>query len=222
MGAADTVPAFSTYLFDLDGTLVDSAPDLTGALCAALEAGGLAPVSESATRDWVGHGARVLLERAIAAQQRDIAHAAVDAMHRHFLAHYAEHIADRSRPYPQVTEALRALAQRGAQLAVVTNKPQRLSVQLLEALDLMQWFPVVIGGDSASRAKPDAAPAALACEQLGVAPSSVLFVGDSATDVGCARAFGVPVACVRYGYRGDQPLDALAADWLIDSLASLL
>lgn len=225
--AEDPVPVsqlapFDGYLFDLDGTLVDSAPDLTAALCEALAFGGFRPVSEATTRDWVGHGARVLMERAVAAQAQTVDVAALDAMHRRFLDWYAEHIADSSQPYPGVVKTLRTLADRGAGLAVVTNKPAGLSAALLKALDLERYFPVLVGGDTAAKAKPDAAPAILACERLGLAPGQVLFVGDSATDVGCARALGAPVACVSYGYRAGMSLDELAADHLIDSLEALI
>lgn len=219
---ASRLAPFDGYLFDLDGTLVDSAPDLTAALCHALSYGGFDAVTEATTRDWVGHGARVLMERAVAAQAKTIEAAALDAMHAQFLDWYGQHIADSSQPYPGVMKALRALQARGAGLAVVTNKPAALSKTLLAALDLDRYFPVVVGGDTAARAKPDAAPATLACEQLGLTASQVLFVGDSATDVGCARAFGCPVACVSYGYRAGMSLDALAADHLIDSLEALI
>lgn len=214
---------YAGYLFDLDGTLIDTAPDLNLAQNAALTAHGYAPASEADTRHWVGHGARILLQKAIAAQSDAVlATADLDAMHEHFLAHYQANIASRSAPYPQVIETLQALAQRGARLAVVTNKLEGLSRTLLDAIDMSQHFDLLIGGDSAAQAKPAADPAALACERLGLDADQVLFVGDSTTDVGCARAFGCAVVCVSYGYRQGIDPGALGADGVIDSFAALL
>lgn len=216
------LPGFDGYLFDLDGTLVDTAPDLSAALSHALVREGLAAADIATTRDWVGHGARVLIERAAAAQAEPLASERVDAMHRAFLDYYQGHIADLSQPYPGVRQTLEALTRRGSRLAVVTNKPEALSRALLNTLDLDHYFGALVGGDTASAAKPAAAPAILAAEQLRLSPDQLLFVGDSGTDVGCARAFGCPVACVRYGYRAGVSVNALGADWLIDSLEALL
>lgn len=211
------------YLFDLDGTLIDTAPDLCRAQNAALEKHGFAPASEADTRHWVGHGARVLLEKAIA-DQRDapVPESQLDRMHADFLAHYQANIAVASQPYPEVISTLNALAERGAQLAVVTNKLEGLSRVLLDAIQMSAHFDLLIGGDTAGVAKPAADPAALACKTLGLAADEVLFVGDSSTDVGCARAFGCPVVCVSYGYSQGVPASELGADGVIDSFAALL
>ncbi|MGI9328919.1 MAG: phosphoglycolate phosphatase [Pseudomonadales bacterium] len=214
---------YAGYLFDLDGTLVDTAPDLNRAQNAALLAHGYTGADEAETRLWVGHGARVLLEKAIAAQTRRSPETSeLDAMHQHFLSHYAANIAHASTPYPEVVNTLEALATRGAQLAVVTNKPEGLSRRLLEALELSDRFHLLVGGDSAAQPKPAADPAAMACEQLGLSAQEVLFVGDSGADVGCARAFGCAVVCVSYGYNQGIDPSALGADGVIDSFAALL
>lgn len=222
MAPKQPLPRFDGYLFDLDGTLVDTAPDLSAALSHALASEGLAATDIATTRDWVGHGARVLIERAAAAQSVPLDSDRVDRMHRAFLDYYRAHIADRSQPYPGVLQALEALERRGARLAVVTNKPEALSQALLNSLNLEHRFAALVGGDTARAAKPAADPAMLAAVRLELRADQLLFVGDSGTDVGCARAFGCPVACVTYGYRAGEPLDALGADWLIDSLEALL
>ena len=211
------------YLFDLDGTLIDTAPDLNRAQNVALQSHGFMPAQEADTRLWVGHGARVLLEKAIAAQShRPVGKDQLDAMHQEFLSYYQANIAAASRPYPAVIDTLHALSQRGAKLAVVTNKLEGLSQVLLDAIGMSQHFDLLVGGDSAAAAKPAPDPAILACEQLGLAAHEVLFVGDSTTDVGCARAFGCPVVCVSYGYnQGVAPIE-LGADGVIDSFAALL
>jgi phosphoglycolate phosphatase len=216
---------YGAYLFDLDGTLIDSAPDINGALNAALTAGGYPAVAEELTRHWVGFGSRVLLEQALAhhdASERigDTAH--VDHLLAVFIDYYRAHIADSSRVYPGVVAGLAGLTARGAQLAVVTNKLEGLSVQLLQALDLARFFGAIVGGDTLPQRKPDAAPARHACRTLGVALSDSLFVGDSKTDVDTARAAGCPVVCVRGGYNHGTPAAALGADAVIDSLTALL
>jgi len=139
-----------------------------------------------------------------------------------FIEHYRAHIADATRPYPGVVEALNGLVQRGARLAVVTNKLGSLSEQLLVALHLRPLFAAVVGGDTLPQRKPDAEPALFACTQMHVTASDVLFVGDSATDVETARAAGCAVVCVRDGYNHGTPAEQLGADGVIDSLIALL
>lgn len=216
---------YAGYLFDLDGTLVDSAPDITGALNAALHRIGRPTVDEALTRHWVGHGSRVLIERALAHLEPGTGTADESTMGRAmdaFIEHYRAHIADASRPYPGVVDALNGLARGGAQLAVVTNKLGSLSEQLLVALRLRRFFAAVVGGDTLPKRKPDAAPALFACRQMHVTPSDALFVGDSATDVETARAAGCAVVCVRDGYNQGTPAERLGADGVIDSLIALL
>ncbi len=208
------------YLFDLDGTLVDTAPDISVALNTALEREGYQPVGEDHTRHWVGHGARVLLERALDHQHQS--HDAVDRMLEIFIAHYREHIAERSTPYPDVIASLAALRARGAKLAVVTNKLTTLSVAVLEALDLMQFFDVLVCGDSTNEPKPAAAPAIYAGEKLQLQMIDVLFVGDSQTDVDGARAAGCAVVWVRGGDNHGACAAALGADGVIETFKDLV
>ena len=213
--------AYAAYLFDLDGTLVDTAPDLMRALNHVLGGAGLPLVDEAMTRHWVGHGVRAMLKAAFEHHGAEMAETRIDGLFDACLAYYGEHIADHSVPYPGVVDTLDDLGRR-VPLAVVTNKPADLSERLLEALDLKRYFGAVVGRGSTRNHKPDAEPALYACERLGVQPREALFVGDSATDVKCARAAGCDVVLYRYGYNHGQDPDTLDADAVVDSLASLL
>ncbi len=216
---------FSGYLFDLDGTLVDTAPDIDAALNAALADAGLPTVDESLTRHWVGHGSRMLVEQALTfhgVPELIEDTAAMDAMLATFIAYYGAHIADHSELYPGTRETLKRLGERGAGLAVVTNKLQALSHRVLDALDLAHHFQVIVCGDTLPVAKPDPGPALHACQVLGVEVADTLFVGDSHTDVECARAAGCAIVCMRDGYNHGTPAEQLGADAVIDSLSELI
>ena len=219
--AAWRSPLPQAYLFDLDGTLVDTAPDLMRALNHALAGAGLAAASESLVRHWVGHGVRAMLEAAGQHRGANWPPDRLAELERKCLDYYAAHIADRSRPYPTVVATLTALAAQ-VPLAVVTNKLTAYSERLLEALDLARFFGVVVGRGSTLQPKPDAAPAHHACATLGVPATEALFVGDSATDVACARAAGCRVVVYRHGYNHGVAADALGADGVIDSFGDLL
>ena len=212
--------SYRGYLFDLDGTLVDTAPDLQLALNHTLAADGLGAVDLALTRHWVGHGVRAMLRAAFAHHGQTADAARLDAMQETCVDYYREHIADFSRPYAGVVETLETLGAR-APLAVVTNKLASLSERLLEALALSPYFRVVVGRDTAAKPKPDAAPALFACERIGCPPGEALFVGDSQTDVDCARAAGCPVVVYRHGYNHGQAPEAMGADAVIDSFAEL-
>ena len=214
---------YDAYLFDLDGTLVDTAPDIMKGLNYALAQAGFDPVGESLTRHWVGHGARVLIERALEHYgEAAIDETAMAVMVQDFIDHYAEHIADDSLPYPGVVETLERLNADGKRLGVVTNKAIRLSRLLLSTLDLKRFFGIVVGGDTMQVSKPAAEPALYAINELNVTPERTLFVGDAATDVGCARAAGCPVVCFRDGYNQGIDPETLGADRVIDSLRDLV
>lgn len=211
------------WLFDLDGTLVDSAPDLHGALVATFaHFGHDAVISDADLRAWVGHGARAMIERGLAARAERLDAHALDARFRYFLDHYTAHIADASRPFPGVVETLDALRERALPLACVTNKLEGLSRDLLDALGLTTYFGAVVGGDTADAPKPDAAPLRHACARLDVPLDAALMVGDSSTDVAAARNAGVPVIAVSYGYRGSTSAEDLGADLLVDDLRDAL
>jgi phosphoglycolate phosphatase len=209
---------FDTVVFDLDGTLADTVPDIAAALNRALTRLDRPALGESAVRAMVGNGARALVRAALAAA--GAADAELEqAAHAYFLHFYAERVCAGTRPYPGAGEALDGLAAAGARLAICTNKPEALSRALLAALGWEERFAAVVGGDSLSVRKPDPAPLihAVACAGGGRAA----FVGDSAVDADTARAAGLPFVAVGHGYR-DRPLAALGADAAIDGLAALV
>jgi phosphoglycolate phosphatase len=208
------------YLFDLDGTLVDTAPDLNRALNHALESHALMPVDEALTRHWVGHGARALVVHAL--EHQDCPEQMIEPLVDTFIGYYEQHCAEFSRPYPAVVSTLTQLKGRGARLAVVTNKLTRLSTPLLAGLGLTRYFDVVVCGDTAERPKPAADPAVHACAALSLATTETLFVGDSETDVLSARAAGCPVVVVRDGYNHGIPAGELGADAVIESFSDLV
>jgi phosphoglycolate phosphatase len=207
-------------VFDLDGTLVDSVPDLAAALNRVLAEAGLPPHSRDAVARMVGHGVARLVERGFAAAGAPLDLAALPRWVDRFLHFYAEDLSTLTRPYPGVPEALDALAAAGWRLGVCTNKPTRLSVRLLDALGLLARFGAVVGGDATPERKPHPAPLRTTLDQLGVPAAAAVFVGDSETDVLTARAVGLPVVLVRYGYTA-MPPEALAADVVVDDLSNL-
>ena len=214
------LPRYAGYLFDLDGTLIDTAPDLTFALNHALAEFGFAGVDVAVARNWVGQGARSALERAVA--HRNAPTDVVDAMLASFLDCYRNHIAVQSAPYADVEATLATLAERGAKLAVVTNKRGELTTKLLAEIGFAGHFEAVVAGDATPRPKPAPDPALAACEALGLGVDEVLLVGDSLADVGCARAAGCAVVCVAYGYRQGLAAADLGADAVIETFRDLL
>jgi phosphoglycolate phosphatase len=203
-------------LFDLDGTLVDSVPDLAAAFDALLVELGRAPVGLARARALMGHGPESFVARGLGATGG--APGPVAPLVARFLALYEGRIAAETRPFPGAVETLALLAAAGRALGVVTNKPDRATAALLAALDLARFFPVVVGGDG--KRKPDPAPLRRALDALGAAPADALLVGDSAVDVAAARAAGIPVAVVSFGY-ADAPARELGADAVIDDFAAL-
>ncbi|MEL6574959.1 MAG: phosphoglycolate phosphatase [Pseudomonadota bacterium] len=198
-------------VFDLDGTLVDSAPDIAASLNATLVALGRGPLPLPRVLGNVGHGMRHLIARCLADSGGGAEdEALIDRALGLYRAHYAEHLADATRPYPNVPEVLEQLAESGLKLAVCTNKPEGLSQKLLAALDLAPFFPVVVGGDTVAERKPHPAPLLHAIKQLGAAPGDTLFVGDSAPDEGAARAAGARFAFHTEGYAQGPTEDYVA------------
>ena len=211
-------------LFDLDGTLLDTAADIAEALNRALAEQGFPPIAPGDVRTMIGRGSPMLIERAAALQSRKLDEAAKAAMLERFFHHYGdleESGEFKAQPYPGAAECLRALHEAGLRTAVVTNKHERFATGLLKALALSGWVDRVVGGDSCPLRKPDPGPLFFACEQLGVAPSRALMVGDSTNDVRAARGAGIPVICVPYGYNEGQDPRQLPCDAFIESLADL-
>ena len=207
-------------IFDLDGTLVDTAPDLAATLNVILAREGLPPVAYEAARNMIGGGARVMLERGLAAAGRNLPATAVDVLTRDFVEHYAAHIADKSEPFPGAEVALDALAERGYRLAVCTNKLEWLSVRLLDALGLSKRFAAICGGDTFGISKPDPEILHRTIARAGAAGTGAVMVGDSHTDIATARAAKIPVVAVDFGYT-DTPVTALAPDRVISRFADL-
>lgn len=214
-----TLPA--TIAFDLDGTLVDTAPDLTAALNHALAALGRPPVPPESVRSMVGQGARRLVERGLATTgPADAVAPLVEAGLGHFLAHYSANIATLSRPFPGAEAALDRLAGRGAKLAICTNKPQALTHALLEALGWSRRFAAVLGADSRPWRKPDPRHLLDTLAAAGGTQGSAAYVGDSPTDAATAAAAGVPFLLVTFGYCEVPPAELPAAA-RIDRFADL-
>ena len=206
-----------TIAFDLDGTLVDSAPDLLVALNVVLAEAGLAPISAADARGLYGGGARLLIERGLSFHGAHRGVSEIDEMQVRFLAYYEEHIADGSLPFPGAAEMLDELARQNARLVVVTNKFERFAVKLLSLLGLAERFQVIAGPDTFGLRKPDPGHLLLAVERAGGDRTATIMVGDSVTDVATARAAKVPVIAVSFGYR-DRSVQALGADRVIDRL----
>ncbi len=187
-------------IFDLDGTLVDTAPDLMRATNHVLESLGRRPVSMDEVRSFVGHGARALLTRGLAATGGLPENYDVEPDYTRFVEYYSSNIADGSVPFPGLTRLLGRLRGEGFGLGVCTNKLEGLSVQLLDALDLSKYFGSVVGPDTLGVAKPDPRPFREAVARLGLVAPRAVMVGDSETDVLTARNAGVPVIGVPFGY----------------------
>jgi phosphoglycolate phosphatase len=211
-------------LYDLDGTLLDTAADIGLALNRAVAEFGWTPVAESNVRRMIGRGAQILVERAAQAQQRTLDQAACLSVVERFFHHYGE-LEERNesvaQPYPGVMDALQRLDDAGLRSAVVTNKQRRFAVELLQRLGLSRWISVIVGGDSCERRKPDPQPLLFACESLRLQPSQVLMIGDSINDVQAARAADIGVICVTYGYNEGQDPHTLPCDTWVDSLIEL-
>jgi phosphoglycolate phosphatase len=211
-------------LFDLDGTLLDTAGDISEALNRALRESGGAAIDERDVRRMIGRGAPILIQRAAAAQGRTLDEATHAALVERFFHHYGslqETNAFEAVPYPGASEALRKLHAARLRIAVVTNKQERFANGLLDRLGLNRYIDIVVGGDSCERRKPDPQPLLFACERMDVAPSRALMVGDSVNDVTAAKAASIPVICVPYGYNEGNDPRTLPCDALIESLAEL-
>jgi phosphoglycolate phosphatase len=209
-----------TVVFDLDGTLIDTAPDLIATLNTILGREGLPPVAFAVARNMVGGGARAMLERALKAEGLMPVAAHVERLCDQFIEHYAAHIADRSRPFPGVEAALDALAHRGCRLAVCTNKLEWLARKLLGALGLVERFAAICGADTFGLQKPDAAILHGTVARAGGRSDRAIMVGDAITDIAVARAAGIAVIAVDFGYT-ETPVAALGPDRIVSSFAAL-
>ena len=209
-----------TIVFDLDGTLVDTAPDLIDTLNFTLRRHRLPTVPYDDARRLIGGGARTMIERALIVEGRSASAADVDALYALFVAHYADHIADRSRPFPGLEPVLDRLAAAGHRLAVCTNKLELLSKRLLDALKLSKRFAAICGPDTFGVEKPDPRIFRETVMRAGGEPGHAAMIGDSITDIRTARAAKVPIVAVDFGY-ADVPIATLGPDRVISSFAEL-
>lgn len=209
---------FDVVAFDLDGTLADTAADLAAALNHALARLGRPTVPVDSVRHLVGHGARALLRKGLATSG-EAPETLVEEGFPFFLDYYADHICEGTLAYPGLDDALDALQTRGVKLALCTNKQERLTLPLIEAIGWAGRFDAIVGGDTLPVRKPDPAPLHEAIARAG--GGRAVFVGDSITDADTAKATGVPFVAVSFGF-SDRPPEQLGADALIHSYAELI
>ncbi|MGH8031929.1 MAG: phosphoglycolate phosphatase [Luteimonas sp.] len=228
---------YQLVIFDLDGTLVNSALDIAEAVNRTFDDWHLPRVDQAVIRDWIGDGARVLLEHAFAHVSSDadidrvlvehaFAHvssdADIDRVMPGFMVHYGDCLLLHARVYPGVREALAALHAQGVHTALCTNKPQRFLTPLLQAMGVAEYFEAMIGGDTLPQRKPDAEPLLHLARRFGVAAEACLMVGDSATDLHAAQAAKMDVALVSYGYARGFDVHSAGATAVVDDLRELL
>jgi phosphoglycolate phosphatase len=209
-----------TIVFDLDGTLVDTAPDLINALNYVLDREGLPPVPLHSARNMIGAGARKLIERGLELEGRSMSVDEVARLTGDFIDYYAAHIADASRPFEGLESALDDLGVRGYRFAVCTNKLEWLSKRLLDQLGLSSRFAAICGADTFGVSKPDPAILRQTVARAGGQMSSAVMVGDAGPDIGVARRAGVPVIGVEFGYT-EVPIADLKPDRLISHMRDL-
>jgi len=207
-------------VFDLDGTLVDTAPDLINALNYVLDREGLPPVPLKSARNMIGAGARRLLERGLEVDGRSVGLEDIDRLTKDFIDYYAAHIADASRPFEGLEGALDDLAARGYRFAVCTNKLEWLSKRLLDQLGLSARFAAICGADTFGVSKPDPAILQQTIARAGGQLSAAIMVGDAGPDIGVARRAGIPVIGVGFGYT-EVPIAELKPDRLITHMREL-
>lgn len=215
------------YFFDLDGTLVETAPEIADAVNDALRYFDWPEVTQQQVNDWIGHGTKELLIQALAC----VTQTPVEAVRRGpdlrqvlpiFDRYYQARCGTRSHVYPQVREVLSALRERGHKLAVITNKEGRYTDTVLRVHGLLDAFDVVVSGDTWAVKKPDPTSVQACLTRWGLVPSQALFIGDSSIDAATARNAGVPVWLLPYGYNMGQPVKSCSPDRVIDDFSALL
>jgi phosphoglycolate phosphatase len=212
--------AAPTIVFDLDGTLIDTAPDLVDTLNVVFAREGLPPVPYDTARNLIGGGARMMIARGVEAEGRVFPPAKIEQMFADFIAHYSEHIADRSQPFPGLIDALDTLENDGWRFAVCTNKLERLSLKLLDQLGLAVRFKAICGQDTFGVQKPDPEVLRRTVAAAGGKLQSTIMIGDSLTDIRTARAARVPVIAVDFGYT-ERPVAEFDPDCIISGFVQL-
>ncbi|CAB9494174.1 phosphoglycolate phosphatase [Alteromonas macleodii] len=215
----------NTFLFDLDGTLVDSVPDLATALNKMLSDYRLPTYDEHVIRHWVGNGARVLVERGLSGDTK-INHnrnqLEVDTALDKFLFYYRTLETKSTVLYDGVFDTLHALKQRGYTLVLITNKPSEFIEPILSSFSLSSLFSLTIGGDSLAEKKPSALPLLYACEQFTISPSQCVMVGDSKNDILAAKAANIKSIGLTYGYNYGESIATYQPDWVFDNFNDIL
>jgi phosphoglycolate phosphatase len=207
-------------LFDLDGTLIDSAPDIAAAVNELLEGKGLPPLTLAQVKSMIGNGVEKLIERAFAASGRPLSKTGLDEANREMAPIYLRHTTRLTKLMSGAAETLAQLHVAGVLMGVATNKPQLATREILLHFRLAERLGAIVGGDAVARKKPAPDALLLALDRLHTAPQDALMVGDSVTDVEAARAAGLPVVLIRGGYT-QVPVDELGADLVCDSLLDL-
>jgi phosphoglycolate phosphatase len=207
-------------VFDLDGTLAETAGDLVGTLNVILRREGLRALPLEQARDLIGAGAKALIQRGFTAAGEPLSHERLEALFADFLDHYGRHICDLSHLYPGVVDALDRLEARGFRLAVCTNKVEDLAVRLLEALGVAERFAAICGRQTFPFSKPDPRHITLTITRAGGDPARAVMIGDSRADIDAAKAAGIPVVAVTFGYT-DTPVQELDADRVISHFEDL-
>jgi phosphoglycolate phosphatase len=209
------LPADLTVVFDLDGTLVDTAPDLMRCANYALGLAGLAPVADEALRPIISHGAKAMIERGLSVHGQTLTSGEIDRLFKRFIERYVATISLESRPFPGLLAVLDQLEASDVRLAVCTNKLAGMGHRLLDELGMIRRFRFLAGRDTFPFYKPHPAHLLRTIEQAGGTPGRAVMVGDSDVDLATARAAGIPMIAVSFGY-SDPPVASLAPDALID------
>ncbi len=221
-GDSDMIKKPKMVLIDVDGTLVDSVPDLAYCVDEMMKQLGMPVHGEAKVREWVGNGVERLVRRALIGQlDGEPDEALFDKAYPIFMQLYAENTSKRSQLYPGVREGLAWLRQAGYKLGCVTNKAAQFTEPLLKDLGIYDVFGIVISGDTLERKKPDPMPLLHAADFFGVEPADALMIGDSVSDVKAARAAGFQIICMSYGYNHGVDIREAKPDVVIDSMAEL-
>jgi phosphoglycolate phosphatase len=209
------------FLFDLDGTLIDSKADIACSVNLALARMSLPAVEPSRITEFVGSGVKVLIVRALQESlRRDAESDLVRRTTEHYLSAYENHLLDRTSLYPGVREALDRLS--WAEMSVITNKPERFSRRILEALGIAAHFRIILGGDSTPLRKPDPGPLRLIMERCGIPPSLTVMVGDSLVDIQAGKAAGALTCGITGGFRPPEELESAGCDLIVPTVAEMV
>ncbi len=211
--------AVKAVVIDLDGTLLDTAPDLADAAMAMANELGLPPIDLATVKTYIGNGVSRLVKRVLTRQMDAEPDAALFARALPaYEKHYGAHVSRKSRAFPGVVEGLTAFKQAGFRVACITNKAEKFTVPLLKDTGLFDYFELILSGDTLPKKKPDPLPLLHACKEFGIQPSELLLIGDSLNDAQAARAAGCPVFVVPYGYNRGRDVRELDVDAIVPSL----